>query len=80
MFYLYPDLSGDKELEGQLVESETECASLRESLGMLQDKLTASEGDRDNLSKMTQQLSQELEELRASMESSESNTFQLCSS
>ena len=53
------------------MESETECASLRESLAELQDKLMASEGDRDNLSKMTQQLGRELEELRASMESSE---------
>ena len=52
------------------MESETKCSSLRQSLDELQGKLSSSEADRDNLSKMTQQLGTELEQLRTSMESS----------
>ena len=52
------------------MDSKTECASLRLSVAEMQEKLASSEGDRDNLNKMTQQLSSELEELKASMESS----------
>ena len=49
---------------------ETECASLQQSQADLELKLRCAEEDKENLSKMAQELNRELEKVQATMESS----------
>lgn len=64
------DLSEDEDLRARLGGVETECATLQQSLTELQLQLRSAEEDKENLSKMTDELNGELEKVQASIESS----------
>ena len=63
-------MSESSNLEGQLAEIKSEHTSLEVNYSELQAKHCTSEEARTRLSKMSEQLNQELESLQSTMESS----------
>jgi transposase-like protein len=64
------DTSEGEGLRVRLADVETESVTLQQSLAELHLKLRCAEEDKENLSKMTQELNRELGEVKTTVESS----------